>query len=143
MSKTQHDILVYITESSYRNSDDFFFNFQDACLCGTKYYELFHPLMIVFANILLNNSTKQVNDAIVAKKQGATFEKWKKQRDLKALKELQDKEKEKENNQEENSAQENKEDDDEGTNKKMKRLFTEKVISNPKADVKRRKKFSI
>lgn len=35
-------VLIYVTEASYRECDDFVVDFKDKCLCGKTYNEVFH-----------------------------------------------------------------------------------------------------
>lgn len=95
ISVNQQHILVYLTECSLRNDEDFVIDFQEKCLCGTYYADLFHPLMVVFSNILLKNMSKQINDKIVAQKKDASFEKWKQKQDTIRIKKAHDEEQKK------------------------------------------------
>lgn len=94
MLVTPNTTFQYISECSFHDDNDFLIDFKEHCLCGKSYYDLFHPLMVVFGKILLNSMSKQINDEIVAKKKETSFEKWKK-RDLMLIKKVRVEEKKK------------------------------------------------
>lgn len=72
--ENQHGILMSLTYQSFFNDEGFVVDFNDYCSCGKSYFDLFFPLMKVFANILLNNYRKNVNDATEMKKQEQSVE---------------------------------------------------------------------
>lgn len=78
--ENQHGILLSLTHHSFINDQGFVVNFNDNCICGKSYFHLFYSLMKVFANILLNNYRKHVNDAIEMKKQEQSAERMEKRK---------------------------------------------------------------
>lgn len=56
------NILVLLTMKAVSENAHFIVDWEDECLCGKKYYDLFLPLMSVYANILLKNYKKKINE---------------------------------------------------------------------------------
>lgn len=64
-----------------KKENDFVINFDDYCLCKSQYCSIFYPMMKVYANILLNNYRKHINDELKVQK----AEKSAKKRQLKEI----------------------------------------------------------
>lgn len=65
---SQRSVLVSLTLEAISRSDTFVVDIDDSCLCGKSYKDLFSPLMSVFANVILNNYRKKINDMTMQRK---------------------------------------------------------------------------
>lgn len=79
LSKSPRSLLVLLTlEGISRNTASFPVDWNDKCICGTSYEDLFIPLLSIYANIILNNYRKKINDLITVRKLNASKEKKRK-----------------------------------------------------------------
>lgn len=78
-SESPRSILVLLTLEGISRNESFPVDWDDNCLCGTTYNNLFIPLLSVFANVILNNYRKKINDLIVVRKLNASNEKKKRE----------------------------------------------------------------
>lgn len=62
------NILVSLTIEGISRSNSFPVEFNEACICGKTYKDLFTPLLITYGNILLNNYRKKINDMHIQRK---------------------------------------------------------------------------
>lgn len=81
LSNDPQNILVSLTIYAFLQNNNFVVEWYDSCLCGTTYSNLFTPLLSIYANILLNNYRKKINDfTAIHKMEAAKSRKKKKEK---------------------------------------------------------------